>query len=262
MNRSVRLTQKAGKYELVYLSMVDNVIGRTSWDKAHVKALAPNAHFFKCNEVLRKGFFENEWDINKIERYTIFLSQGKSPVKGFHIALKAISFLIKDFPEVSLRIGGDFPTKSNHFLTRNYCDYIKWLIKSLHVENRVHFLGKLDTEGMIREYKKAHVFLIPSTIENSPNSLGEAQCIGTPVVASFVGGIPDMVKDNESGLLYPMEEYELLANKVSDIFKDDTLATYLSKNEISAARERHDPQKNALELMKIYEKVLNNDSIR
>ena len=58
------------------------------------------------------------------------------------------------------------------------------------LEDKVSFLGPLNAEQMKAEYLRSNVFLCPSSIENSPNSLGEAQMLGVPCVASYVGGIP------------------------------------------------------------------------
>lgn len=65
---------------------------------------------------------------------------------------------------------------------------------------------------MKQEYLNANVFICPSSLENSPNSLGEAQILGTPCLASYVGGIPDMMFGNE-GYLYRFEEIEMLAER-------------------------------------------------
>jgi len=105
-------------------------------------------------------------------------------------------------------------------------------------------------------YQNSHVFVCPSSIENSSNSLCEAQLTGTPVVASFVGGIPDLVIHNETGLLYRFEEYEMMAYQIKKIFLDDNLALRLSQQGKIVAAKRHDRRENASRLIKIYENVL------
>jgi glycosyltransferase involved in cell wall biosynthesis len=78
------------------------------------------------------------------------------------------------------------------------------------VINNINFLGILSEEDIIREFQNCNIFICPSSIENSPNSLGEAQLIGIPTISAYVGGIPDMVIHNYSGLLYRYEEIEIL----------------------------------------------------
>ena len=65
-----------GKNEIEALSQVKHIIGRTDWDKACTEQVNPFAQYHFCNETLRSSFYENQWDINKCERYSIFLSQG------------------------------------------------------------------------------------------------------------------------------------------------------------------------------------------
>ena len=128
-------------------------------------------------------------------------------------------------------------------------------MKKFGVKSRFHFTGMLNAESMAQQYRLANVFVCPSSIENSPNSLGEAQLVGCPVVASYVGGVPDMVQHGSTGLLYRFEETEMLASAICRIFGDDKLATDLSRNGISAAQQRHDGEINAKNMIEIYRKV-------
>src|SRR5690606_18797557 len=107
-------------------------------------------------------------------------------------------------------------------------------------------------EEMVKEYLNCHVFICPSSIENSPNSLGEAQLLGVPCIASYVGGVPDMVEQEKTGLLYRFEEVEMLAQSIKRIFTDDSLAQKLSENGMVAASKRHDRHANMNQLLKIY----------
>ena len=109
---------------------------------------------------------------------------------------------------------------------------------------------------MIDQYLKSHIFLCPSSIENSSNSIGEAQLLGVPCVASYVGGTPDMITDGRTGLLYRFEEYEMLAYNICQIFKNDRIAQELSLAEIAVATQRHDRRNNAIRMMEIYKNVI------
>lgn len=96
---------------------------------------------------------------------------------------------------------------------------------------------------------------MPSAIENSSNSLCEAQILGVPVVASYCGGIPTLVEDGKTGYLYRYEEIEMLAQRVISLFGETDLYE-LSKNERKTALERHDREKNAIVLKNIYEEII------
>lgn len=231
-----------GKYEIEYIKRSKHIIGRTSWDYAHTQTINPHSQYHFCNEVLRKSFYDSEkWKINEKNDHTIFMSQANSQRQGLHQVLKAISIVRDFYPDIKLRVAGldiSGGTKWVHRIS-SYGHYIRYLIQALNLRDNVTFLGGLNEKEMTKEFKQAHTFVCASVIENSPNSLGEAQILGTPCVASFVGGVPDMVIDHETGLLYRFEEYKMLAHKIMEIFNDDNLANLLSAKGQIAAANRH-----------------------
>jgi glycosyltransferase involved in cell wall biosynthesis len=174
-----------------------------------------------------------------------------------HQVLQALALLKDEFPNFRLRIAGNNIVAASNFGERlrrtGYGLYVASLIRQLALENRVEFTGLLSEEEMLHEYRQAHVYLCPSAIENSPNSLAEAQMVGVPVIASRSGGIPDMIDDNSSGIMYRFEEYEELAYHIRRVFLDDGLSLFLSKNAIAAAEARHDRTRLLSEMRKIYQ---------
>ena len=112
---------------------------------------------------------------------------------------------------------------------------------------------------MINEYQNAHIFICPSSIENSPNSVGEAQIIGVPTIASYVGGIPDMIEHGKTGLLYRFEEIEMLAHFIRTIFINKELALQLSKNGIIAAEKRHNREEVTKSYLDLYKDIINSN---
>lgn len=77
---------------------------------------------------------------------------------------------------------------------------------------------------MLERLLKTHVFLLPSAIENSSNSLGEAMLLGMPCVASNSGGTQDILEHKKEGYLYPYTEPAMCAEYISKIFENDELA--------------------------------------
>ncbi|MEI6139015.1 MAG: glycosyltransferase family 4 protein [Mariniphaga sp.] len=254
--------ERRSEFEKEYLLKTSNVIGRTNWDYAHTKAINPKVNYYFCNESLRDGFYTaSKWDIARKTNFTIFSSQAYYPLKGIHQVLKAMAFLSGEFPTLMLRIAGPsiiYGKKMNDKIkTSGYGSYVKKLIKTLKLTENVQFIGTLTEDQMIEEYKNAHVFICPSSIENSPNSLGEAQLLGLPVIASFVGGIPDMVTHNISGLLYRFEDVEMMAENIRKIFNSNELAQFLSMNGIQVAEKRHNRQINLENTIRIYSEIIN-----
>ncbi|MFC2110149.1 glycosyltransferase family 4 protein [Bacteroidota bacterium] len=252
---------KRSKYEVKYFTNIANVIGRTDWDFAHSKYVGSTINYHFCNETLRDGFYKAvKWDLNKVDRYSIFLSQANYPLKGAHNIIKAAAKLVTKYPSLKIKIGGHKINRcksiKDKLKLKGYGKFLNQLIKLHDLENNVEFLGLLNESQMIAQYQKAHVFICPSSIENSPNSLGEAQIIGTPVIASFVGGVANMVEHNVTGLLYRFEEVEMLSNWVSSIFNNAKLAQTLSENSIKVAEKRHDRDENLSKMISIYNKIV------
>lgn len=248
-----------GVIEKEYIKKAKHIIGRTNWDYAHIKAINPAANYHFCNEILRDSFYTSrKWDINRKTDYTIFLSQSGYPIKGLHQVLKAVALLKNDYPLIKIRIAGGSIIKTVTWLDRiklgGYGSYIKKLIHQLNLHEQVIFTGTLNEEEMISEYLTAHIFICPSSIENSPNSLAESQILGVPVIASYVGGVPDMVKQNETGLLYRFEEVEMLAKQIHKIFTDPELSLKCSISGMRTANKRHHKKNNTEEYLKIYHK--------
>lgn len=245
-----------GSLEQTLIKKVRHVIGRTEWDKAHVWSINSKIDYHFCNETLRDEFYKYAWSRNSCERYSIFLSQAHYPIKGLHQVLKALPLILREYPSTKVYVAGEnFFCNRKKIRMTGYARYIKKIVKENDLMNNIIFTGLLSEKEMCSKYLNSHVFVCPSSIENSPNSLGEAQLLGVPVVSSFVGGTPDMVKNLETGMLYRFEEIEMLAKLVCEIFKSDDLARSISKNERIEANKRHSVEQNTKKLYSIYEKL-------
>lgn len=253
--------ERTGELERSLIGMVSNVAGRTSWDYAHCAAVNPNANYFHCEEPLRSAFYESTWSLRTCERHTIFVSQAKYPLKGFHKLLEALPIVKSRFPDVKVLVAGENMANKPWYKQRTYWLYLKKLMKRLDVEQNIRFVGTMSEREMVRQYLLAHLFISPSAIENSSNSVCEAQLLGTPVVSSYVGGMMDLVEDKVSGLLYRFEETEMLAEKICDVFADDDLAQRLSAGERAAAKRRHDRKSIAESLHTIYCRIAGQTSV-
>lgn len=245
-----------GQYEREMILSVDSVIGRTSWDRAHIWAINPNAKYYFCNETLRDEFYESDkWTYSNCSKHTIFLSQASYPIKGLHFLLYALPLILRHFPDTTVRIAGTDITscRSLRDLTSysSYGRYIKRLICKLGLSGVVTFIGNLNASEMKKEYLNSNVFVCPSTIENSPNSLGEAQILGVPCVASYVGGISDMMQGNEINL-YRLEEIEMLAMRICEIFSNPVDINGM----VGKAIIRHDRNINSATLLDIYNDIM------
>lgn len=253
--------ENRGAYEIRALEHVKNVIGRTDWDKASVWDINPECRYYYNSETMRPVFYRKKWDYSKCDKYRIFISQGGIPYKGMHFALEALWRLQKEFPQAELYVTGRSllpgrPLKEQLRLGA-YEKYLQKLIIKYGLQERVHFLGTLNEEQMCEQYLKANVFVLPSAIENSPNSLGEAMLLGTPSVSADVGGVKNLMQHETEGYIYQHDAPYMMAYYIRKVFTD----TEEHLLQMSDASRRHaaalyDPEKNKQDLLAIYDRMI------
>lgn len=250
--------RKRGKNEISMLREIKYVMGRTDWDYAHSLKINSGLTYFHCKESMRREFFEHKWSYSNVKPYTIFITQGNYPIKGLHYLLDAVVLLKKEFPEIRVRVAGENIICQGKKIIResSYGKYIRKYIKKYGLKENIEFIGNQDITGMIKEYLQTNVFVIPSALENSPNSLAEAMVLGVPTVSSCVGGVASMVKDGEDCLLYQHNDPTMLAYYIRSLFIDSELANSLSTKAMLRAREDYDASKNIHRLRSIYSVIM------
>lgn len=275
--------EQRGKMEVEAVKLAKNISGRTEWDRYYTREWNPDASYFKMNETLRQDFYGASWDPKGCIPHSIFLSQGDYPVKGLHYMLKALPAIVARYPDARVYVAGNsvvkFKTLKQKLKISAYGRYLRKLIRENDLTDRVVFLGKLDSARMKEQYLKSHLFVCCSSIENSPNSLGEAMLLGMPCVSADVGGIPSMFTDGEDGILYegfrsPMNSYDnacnlkvnseeqleniskRLANSVISIWKDNQKLEQYCKNARIHAEKNHSRERNYAKMTEIYTKII------
>ena len=247
------------KPEREIIKQAEYILGRTTWDRAHTYAINPQAKYFSCNRVLREPFYKTKWDIDKMERHSIYVGNGYFALKGLHFVIMALPQLIREYPDLKLYVAGYKPYEakdSRSFIKKGYAAYLKKLIQDLDVEDYIEFTGPLSAQQVADKLAHVNAYVLSSAVENSPNTLGEAMIIGTPCVASYVGGVADMAKDGKEALHFRNDDPALLAWNVKRIFDNDQLALQLSENGKKKAFVTHDAEKNAEQLIKVYKEIL------
>ena len=250
------------EHERESILLCGNITGRTSFDKEESLKINPKAHYFAMNETMRPCFYEGKWSEKNAERHSIFLSQGDYPLKGFHFMLQAMPSILEKYPDARLYVAGNNiigkgESKYPYFIRAGaYGRYIRSLIASLKLKKKVTMLGMLSDQQMKEQMLKSSVFVCPSVIENSPNSLAEAMLLGVPVAASRTGGIPDMVKENKDGVLFEAGSSEDLAKSILQLWDEPVIAAVYGDNAAAHAKITHDPDINYKRLIEIYNEII------
>lgn len=231
-----------GEMECQLVEKLRNISGRTEFDYAFVNGIA-DVKYYHCMEGLRKGFYQHMWELDKCKKNRIFISQGYYPIKGLHILLEAVNMLQKDFADIEIAVAGILPIPEKKYKDTAYAKYLRKLIRQYQLKNKINFLGLLNEEEIIQEYLKCNVFVMPSTIENSPNSVAEAMMLGVPVVASNVGGVSDLIRHAETGFLYQWNAPYMLAHFLKQVLNNPQTGKRVGDNARRVAVERYDIEK-------------------
>jgi glycosyltransferase involved in cell wall biosynthesis len=179
----------------------------------------------------------------------------KCPEKGPQVLIKALPRIIRANPDsLAVLVGPDY------IFGANFTDYTELLRKQaeeLHVTDKIVFESHVSEAVKQLYYSAADVFVCPSIWQDlCPSVVKEALAFGKPVVASKVGGIPEIIEDGYTGLLVPPNDAESLAEKVNLMLGDSQYAHELVSNGKKAVEEKFDFSAIAEKCISIYLEVL------
>ncbi len=230
-------------------------VGRTNWDHQQLLSLNPKSKYFSCPRILRDAFQLNEWNLTETGLKPVFVSTANAkPLKGCDVLLQAAKILKDKQYDFSVIFIGDVPNSG-------FGKYLKKLVESLGLSEYVSFAGYCTPKSMINYYLSARAFILPSFMDNSPNALAEAMCLGIPCIASRAGGISSMLNDNNNGRLFDTGDYKSLANIMeSAINEKDFFAKYASLARKQYLK-KHSPSIITEQMTRIYKNVISEYSI-
>lgn len=218
---------------------------RTAFDTGFVQSVNPSARVFQIHEAMNPVFFKQRWA--GCARPRLLFVGSFEEHKGLNYLLQALALLSKEDPGVELCVvGGD---ATDIAAARCYC-------RALGIEQRVEFAGFLPAEAIAERHLSCRAFVIPSTNDNSPNALAEAMVSGMPCVASAVGGIPSMIADEDTGLLFRAADVSQLAARLRLLLHDDERCRVLGAAAAKTAHSRHLPEAVAEATVAAYRAIL------
>ena len=125
-----------------------------------------------------------------------------------------------------------------------------------YADNNINILGFCTPEQLIDIMCNSTMYVHTAYIENSPNSICEAQLVGMPIVSTMVGGISTLVRNGEEGDLLPANDPWQIANAIIELSKDNERMMLYSKNSRQHALERHNPENIMNQLLKCYKDLV------
>jgi len=144
-----------------------------------------------------------------------------APLYAPELAVQAFALVLRELPEATLTMAGQ---------DRGQLGAVQALCRSSGIEDRVRFPGFLDDEAKRRQFADHDIFLNTNRIDNMPVSVVEACAFGLPVVATAVGGLPDLLVDERTGMLVAADDAAAMAASVIRLVRDAGLAERLSQS--------------------------------
>lgn len=242
-----RRMKVAAEREKEHLRRCRYIMGRTQWDREIAELYNPSVQYFHVDEVLRTPFYNaGKWK-NKGGKLKIVSTLSPTIYKGFDIVLKTAKALQETGIDFEWNIIG---INGNHKIIR----LIEKSCGLCSADLNINYLGIKQPEEMIEILHNATIYVHPSYIDNSPNSLGEAQYLGIPTIATNVGGMPTMMDYNEKYMASPVVPHSL-AVRILALYKE--LKEGRNINTLSTiAQERHNPSKIIEDLKSTYRTII------
>lgn len=232
--------------ERVIFSNIKYFLGRTDWDKRITHILNAQSHYFHVDEILREKFYHETFVRNIPSKLTIITTISSPLYKGFDLVLKTANIL-KNIVKV------DFEWKCFGNIDP---ERIEKIVGIKHKDVNIKIMGVATSEQLIEAELSATLYFHSSYIDNSPNSLCEAQILGLPVISTNVGGISSLIVDKRTGFLIPSNDPYQGAYFIELLYKDKSLNMQIGNMAKEDATKRHDKTKIIQSIINIYNKVL------
>ena len=233
----------SAQFEKKYVPQISDFICRTHFDSGFVKSVNPAAQIHENWEMIRPDFFQ---DLGSEMPDQLLYMGGTHPIKGIQLMLPAFD-LIKKKHKIKLKILGSADKAQ-----------IDGLIRAMNLMNiekdDIELLGFQDVRGVIAAMNASYALVHTSLIDNSPNSVCEAQVAGLPVVSTNVGGISSLIEHGKTGFLTETKAIDI-AEKVCQLIENKEIHSRIMQESRTMARSRHDGNLIAERTLGIYQRI-------
>lgn len=228
---------------------VSYYMGRTEWDRQLVELFHPGANYFHVEEALRPAFINKAkvWK-PKVGKHKLKLitTGGNTHWKGMDVLLKTAHVLKEHHVDFEWKVAGKVSIQQE----------VEKKERLKFSDNNVNILGFTDADKLQEILLSSDIYVHTAYIDNSPNSICEAQYLGLPIISTNVGGISSLVIDGKEGKLVPANSCYNMAYEIMSLSKDIERQKLYSENSIKHAKERHNPQHIHDQLLNCYKSIL------
>lgn len=226
-------------------------MGRTEWDKNIVKYYSPGSTYYHCEEAIRDEIYNSpvKWKFHSRKKIRLITIGNAGSLKGNEMMLRAAWLLKNQF-----HVDFEWLYTSDEY----QLSFFEKVIGIKHDDVNIKLIGRLSASEIVTQLADADFYIHPAIIDNSPNTVCEAQLIGTPIISTNAGGIPSLIEDGKTGFLYPYSEPHALAFKIMNLVGNKEVLEKVSENEYCVSHNRHNPENIAKNINKIYEDIIRN----
>jgi len=183
-------------------------------------------------------------EINEIPM--ILFAGALRKVKGLNYLIDSIPLIKKEIPTFKLIIAGEGPLR----------DVLENKAMILHVSEYVDFLGQIPHDQLLNVLKSSDVFVLPSLSEGTPTVLFEALACKTPLIATHVGGIPEVITHKDTGILIEPKSARAIADAVINLLEDNDIRQKLAERGYNLIKNQYNIERIASNLQKFFATVI------
>ncbi|MBO5234072.1 MAG: glycosyltransferase [Prevotella sp.] len=255
--KEYKLDKSRLEIEMRAWKAVAHYMGRTHWDEALSEIMHPNRKYYHVEEALRTDFTTTgeKWNIPSRDSILLVSTGCSNFWKGPDMLLKTAKILTE--------LGIDFEWYVAGMMPKDVKQTVEKKVGVRFAQCNVKFTGFLQPQKLSELLVNSTMYVHTAYVENSPNSICEAQCLGVPIVSTNVGGIASLVKHGEQGLLVPANDPWQMAYAIIKLSKDKDLMIQFSNNSRECARKRHDDHSIKEQILKTYYSIVKqtNDTV-
>lgn len=232
------------------LKRVRYYMGRTDWDRNLVNLFHPGCKYFYCSEALRSSILQTDmpWQPPHNRTFRIVTTGISSFWKGIDTILRT-AHLLKER-------GFDFEWICAGSMGKLNKKIVEHKEKMCYEENNVKIAGFLNSDQLQELLLSADLYVHTAYIDNSPNAVCEAQYLGLPIIATYVGGIPSLIDNGKDGILIPANAPYTLTSVILDLSQNESRRVDMGKSSRAKALERHRPENIVHDLFHCYKSIL------
>ncbi len=246
------VNQKSASREKDIFMKAKYFMGRTDWDRRLTAVLSPDARYFHCDEIMKPEFYERVWKSKIASNEITIISVIRANIyKGLETILESMRILKESDRNHSFtwKVAGTSREDDVPYLVHR-----KFGVRCESVG--IQLLGALGEIELADTMQEADLFVHPSHIDNSPNSICEAMLLGMPIIATYAGGIPSLITDKKEGILVQDGDPYALAGAILEQVNQSDQAMAMARQARQRAITRNDPDKIKGDLMDIYTSIL------